>query len=202
MSMMIESKFISVSGKQIHYLDLNTESSSAILFLHGASFTARTWAELGSLTLLADQGYRAVAIDLPGFGQSETARDDPALFLRQLMLELLLQRPIVISPSMSGRYSLPLVAQFPGTVSGFVPVAPVGLPQARPQLAGLTLPVLAVWGSDDRIVPVAEAYRLCQAMPQTELVVLVNAGHACYIRATDAFHAYLLRFAERCLGQQ
>lgn len=37
-----------------------------VLFLHGQAFTSKTWEALGTLALLAGEGCRAVAIDLPG----------------------------------------------------------------------------------------------------------------------------------------
>lgn len=37
-----------------------------VLFLHGQAFTSKTWEALGTLALLAGEGYHAVAIDLPG----------------------------------------------------------------------------------------------------------------------------------------
>lgn len=37
-----------------------------VLLLHGQAFTSKTWEALGTLALLAGEGYRAVAIDLPG----------------------------------------------------------------------------------------------------------------------------------------
>jgi pimeloyl-ACP methyl ester carboxylesterase len=65
-------------------------------------------------------------------------------------------------------------------------------------LQGVTLPTLAVWGSNDQIVPVEQAERLCQQMPHARLVILENAGHACYMRATAEFHEHLFQFVESC----
>jgi len=53
---------------------------------------------------MAQKGYRAVAIDLPGFGES-AASDDAARFLIKLMAELKLVKPIIVSPSMSGQFT-------------------------------------------------------------------------------------------------
>jgi pimeloyl-ACP methyl ester carboxylesterase len=99
---------------------------------------------------------------------------------------------------MSGGYSLPLVARQPDQLSGFVPVAPVGIAQYEQELQGNSLPTLAIWGSNDRIVPVEQAERLCRLMPNARLVVLEEAGHACYLRATAEFHQHLLQFVAGC----
>lgn len=37
-----------------------------MVFLHGASFTSKTWADLGTLELARKAGYHVVALDLPG----------------------------------------------------------------------------------------------------------------------------------------
>jgi len=72
---------------------------------------------------------------------------------------------------MSGRYSWPLVVNHSDKLSGFVAVAPVGIVSFEAQLQGVALPTLAIWGSNDSIVPVAQAKRLCQQMPDAELNV-------------------------------
>lgn len=36
-----------------------------VLLLHGAKYSAQTWQELGTLSLLADAGFRVAAVDLP-----------------------------------------------------------------------------------------------------------------------------------------
>ncbi len=198
MQTMIESKYVTVQQAKIHYLEAGSSGSRVVLLLHGASFSAKTWQELGTLDLLAQNGYWAVAVDLPGFGQSQRIAGSPQDFLIQLMEQLNLQPPVLVSPSMSGGYSLPLVAQHPDKLKGFVPVAPVSIPSFEQQLRGIELPTMAIWGSNDQIVPVEQAERLCRLMPNARKVILENAGHACYMRATAEFHQNLLQFVQSC----
>jgi pimeloyl-ACP methyl ester carboxylesterase len=198
MEINVASHFATVQQGRIHYLEAGPPDAPAALFLHGASFSAQTWQDLGTLALLAERGYRAVAIDLPGFGQSGQTSGQPQDFLIELMERLKLTLPVLVSPSLSGGYSLPLVAQHPAMLKGFVPVAPVSIPTYEKQVQGITLPTLAIWGSNDQIISVEQAERLCQRMPNARLVVLENAGHACYMRATAEFNQHLLRFIEEC----
>lgn len=37
-----------------------------VVLLHGQAFTSKTWEELGTMALLAVNGYQALAMDLPG----------------------------------------------------------------------------------------------------------------------------------------
>ncbi len=195
----ITSQYVTIQPIRIHYLEASASGQPAVLLLHGASFSAQTWQDLGTIALLAGQGYRAVAVDLPGFGQSEPGKpDQPEAFLAELMEQLALDRPFLVSPSMSGGYSLPLVARHPDKLRGFVPVAPVAIARYEPELAGNPLPTLAVWGSDDHLVPLEQAERLVRAMAKARLVVLENAGHACYLQATAEFHQHLIQFTAAC----
>ncbi len=196
MAVTIESKYITLQQARIHYLEMGLSDWPSVLLLHGASFSSQTWQELGTLAMLAQHGYRTVAVDLPGFGESEHTRLTPLAFLLELLERLNLIRPILVSPSMSGSYSLPLVAAHPDKLTGFVPVAPVGIPSYEKQLQGNPLPTLAIWGSNDRIVPVQRAEQLCRLLSNARKVILTDAGHACYMRATIEFHAHLLHFVQ------
>ena len=68
---------LSVGGVKIHYLAAGPTAGSAhkvVLFCHGAAFTSHTWQITGVLDELGAQGFAAVALDLPGYGQSEALR--------------------------------------------------------------------------------------------------------------------------------
>ncbi len=57
----------------IHYLDPNPRGSPAVLLLHGLGATSISWQF--QLTTLADTGFRPIAPDLPGFGESAFVGD-------------------------------------------------------------------------------------------------------------------------------
>lgn len=200
MTTVINSNFANLGQAKIHYLEMGPATAPAVLLLHGASFRAETWQDLGTLDFLGGAGYRAVAVSLPGFGQSEGSAVEPVEFMLALLNALNLDRPVLVSPSLSGHFSLPLVAYHSDRLSGFVAVAPVEIGQYEQALKGVRLPTLALWGSDDRIVPVSQAELLCELMPRAKKILLVKAGHACYLNATGAFHLHLLNFARQVLG--
>ena len=103
---------------------------------------------------------------------------------------------MLVSPSMSGRFSLPLLVEEPGLVSGFVAVAPVGIPQYAPHLGDPPVPTLLVWGERDMVVPLEQAALLEARWPGSRRLVLPGARHPAYLDEPDAFHRELIAFVE------
>ena len=73
---------VELQGHRVHLLTAGPKTGRAVLLLHGGKFQAATWKTLGTLDVLADAGYRAVAIDLPGSGKSPGWKVDPQDFSR------------------------------------------------------------------------------------------------------------------------
>ncbi|XP_031976607.1 protein ABHD14A isoform X1 [Corvus moneduloides] len=170
-----------------------------VLFLHGQAFTSKTWEALGTLALLAGEGYRAVAIDLPGYGDSPPVEmvvtaQGRRTFLDHVLQELGMQRPVLVSPSMSGRFALPFLLAHGDRLAGFVPIAPVGTKDyTAEQYQGVQTPTLILYGDrDTSLAP--QALQNLQHLPKHRVAVLPGAGHACYLDKPEDFHRALLGF--------
>lgn len=170
-----------------------------VLFLHGQAFTSKTWEALGTLALLAGEGYRAVAIDLPGYGDSPPVEiavtaQGRSTFLGHVLQQLGMQRPVLVSPSMSGRFALPFLLAHGDQLAGFVPIAPVGTKDyTAEQYRGVQTPTLIVYGDRDTgLAP--QALQNLQHLPERRVAVLRGAGHACYLDKPEDFHQAMMDF--------
>ncbi len=193
----IETLQVEVAGQAIHGRAAGPADGPGVLLLHGAAFDSGTWEELGTLRVLADAGLRAVAIDLPGYARSKAARADPQTFLAALIPALGIEAPVLVSPSMSGSFSFPLVLAAPERLGGFVPVAPVQTPRYARRIRGSKLPALIVWGEKDRLFPTSQAELLAACFEDARVLILPGARHPAYLDRPDAFHEALVGFAKR-----
>jgi pimeloyl-ACP methyl ester carboxylesterase len=179
-------------GSKIHALKAGPQDGTTVLLLHGARFHSGTWKELGTLQRLGSAGFHALALDLPGFGKSETVDLPPASLLAKLVPVLGINRPVVVAPSMSGRFAYPFVES--QAVSGFVPIAPAGTKEHAPKLKVANVPTLIVWGEKDQVFPVGQADLLAIAIKGSRKLILPGANHPCYLDRPKEFHEALIEF--------
>lgn len=132
---MVENHTLDVAGHTLAYYAAGPQDGKPALLVHGFTGSAlKDYINPGWLNVLAGQGYRAVAIDHLGHGQSEKPEGDPALYkpsahaarLRALADHLGWQAFDLIGYSMGGRISIEYALAHPQTVKHFTLVG-VGL---------------------------------------------------------------------------
>ena len=72
-------------------------------------------------------------------------------------------------------------------------IAPVGATKIFPDVfENIELPSLLMHGQNDRMG--AQSSKVLEHLPSHTTVEVPNAGHACYLDATDMFHAEVAKF--------
>lgn len=125
---------LELAGHATRALELEGDGAP-LLLLHGWADSADTW----RLTLdhLARRGRRALAVDLPGFGEASPLRPGPLLpqldgFARAAIEHLDAEGEAVLCGNSLGGCVAMRVAEDDGAgVGGIVPIAPAGLDMAR-----------------------------------------------------------------------
>ncbi|XP_003973378.1 putative protein-lysine deacylase ABHD14B [Takifugu rubripes] len=174
---------------------------ASVLLLHGIRFSSENWLSIGTLDTLAKAGCRALAIDLPGLGQSRSAEAPaavgelaPAGFLKEVCERLGLLPVVVISPSLSGMYSLPFLHQHQNLVRAYVPVAPICTDKfTAEQYQSIKVPSLIVYGDQDAQLGEVSLRNLSN-LSNHRVVVMRGAGHPCYLDDPDTWHRALTDF--------
>lgn len=125
----ISSKMIDTPRLKTHLLTTGPEEGVPVLFIHGNVSSARFWEE----TMLAlPPGYRAIAVDLRGFGQSETKPVDATRGVRDFsddlhsLIETIgLEQVHLVGWSVGGGVVMQYAIDYPGLAASLVLVAPM-----------------------------------------------------------------------------
>jgi pimeloyl-ACP methyl ester carboxylesterase len=122
---------IEVAGHATRALEVDG-GGPGIVLLHGWGDSADTWRPL--LAQLGARGRRAIAVDLPGFGEATRLHDGAVLpqldaFALDLVESWANKEPVVVAGTSLGGCIALRLAEHPGNVrlAGVVPVSPDGL---------------------------------------------------------------------------
>jgi len=131
-----------VHGNEVVYVDIGEGPHAPIVFVHGLAGKWQNWLE--NLPRAA-QERRAIALDLPGFGESPIPREEITIsgyaeLVDGLLEQLGIDSAVVVGNSMGGFISAELAIKFPGRVDRLVLVAAAGISattlRRRPTLTG------------------------------------------------------------------
>jgi len=203
----VSSHFVEVDGDRIHYLEAGPSDGRVVIFCHGAAFRSKTWQITGVLDDLASHGFRALALDFPGYGTKESGSTKLGASAQRTFLHAFAdalhvldngEQVVVVSASMGGSFGLPFVLEASGQhVAGYVTVA--GSTSAFQHHDGVSdTPVLAIFGElDSRVRSDPELYK--KYFRHCETVIFPNAPHPAYLRDVAAarhFSSLVLKFVE------
>ena len=73
---------INCNDCEVNFLQSGSHEGIPVILLHGMKFQAATWQELGTLERISNEGFRAIAIDMPGFGNSPACSVEQDLILK------------------------------------------------------------------------------------------------------------------------
>ncbi|MGC2494666.1 alpha/beta fold hydrolase, partial [Candidatus Binatus sp.] len=115
-----ESQFFDVSGVKIHYLIAGT--GEAVILIHGLDSSARiNWEMPGTIDVLA-KDHQVIALDLPGYGESDKPIEPQAYgsqWVEDVILlldHLKIKQAHIVGYSMGGMVALKLIAEHPDRV--------------------------------------------------------------------------------------
>ncbi len=192
--MEFQKKYIKVDECHVNTIQANENSKNTIILLHGAKFKAKTWEELGTITALKDAGYRVVAVDMPGFGNSPYCMKEQIDVLKGVIESEKITSPVILGPSMGGRITLNFYFKYPEIPRALVLVGTVGVEENAHRLRDLNIPTLIVWGELDDLAPIKYAHFLKENIKNSRLVVIKEGPHPCYLKDPDTFHKELISF--------
>uniref|UniRef100_A0A8R1HXC5 AB hydrolase-1 domain-containing protein n=1 Tax=Caenorhabditis japonica TaxID=281687 RepID=A0A8R1HXC5_CAEJA len=171
-------------------------AKATVIFLHGQSFSSSTWTENNLLRTFAALGYRAIAIDLPGSGQTRgaaLAQTAKPTFLMDFVETLGLKQVMVVCASMASQYVLPLMTSN-RHLACVVAVAPSNTHEVV-NPASYIVPTLVLWGDRDTSLGPTAAANL-KNLPMVKLQKVPDAGHACYLHNPKCFENLCINFFE------
>lgn len=73
---------------------------------------------------------------------------------------------------------------------------------STPMLGDIDVPVMIIHGGDDTLIPVSEAQAMHDAIPDSELVVIPDAGHLPNLEQPDIFNDAVIDFLEDLFGEE
>ncbi|XP_055356694.1 uncharacterized protein LOC129601814 [Paramacrobiotus metropolitanus] len=177
-----------------------TKKLGDVLLLHGARFNSETWVTVDTTKTLAAMGFRATAIDLPGFGNTPGSvlfGDRAVMFIENFCQAHKITKPIIVAPSIGGQYALPYIMARPYNVSALIALVPTAPERfTKDQFYLLKIPVLLMYGSKDHNLG-KQVAKAMSSIPNFQVRVIEEAHSSVFVDQPDEFHRTVYTFLRR-----
>ena len=154
------------------------------------------WERTSTPKVLQNAGYRVLCVHLPTIQDNEQEPTYPLKggILADILRQLNALDSVLVAPSKTESYALPVVVRGGYGISGFIAISPLdGHQFTKREYQLLKTPTLIMYGSNDKSSSVV-ALESLQNIPNKEVVELSGAGRNCYIDKPDVFHRVLLQY--------
>ncbi|CAK9099353.1 unnamed protein product [Durusdinium trenchii] len=173
----MESQMLDTAHGQIHVLTCGPADGEAVLLLHGCPSDAWTWKWLFPPLLYSK--YRAIAIDMPGFGSSpgtrlgsrselNNAKGGPLDICCAVLDALGVQKANVVGYDWGAGIALSMALLRKTRVNKIVPFHPSYSPPKGENLGVMPVPVLVLWVKEDQFHNLTKWRKHFQALPSSK----------------------------------
>lgn len=182
---------VTIGSLSTHYTEHG--SGTPILILHGWGSSAATWEAVQHQ--LATHGYRAIALDLPGFGATVEPPREWGLaeytdFVREFVAQEKIGRFVLLGHSFGGRIAIDYAARFGESIAAVVLCGAAGI--ARPRSARrATISFLVRHGS---FIAKAPMIRTLSGIARKAIYAIV--GERDYYKASPVMRSVMSRVLE------
>ncbi len=189
----MKERYTEIEGARIRYLEEG--EGRPVIMLHGASFTADVWTKTGTIGAISSAGWKAVAIDMPGFGKSEKGNfSSVSSFLSAFVNQLKFDRFVMMGASLGGKEALDYSTAHSEKILGLILVGAVGVWLYEERLPRLQdKPALLIWGSEDTISPKENYETLMKYLKKAKLEI-IGKIHPCYLEEPEKFNSAIVSF--------
>ncbi|MDT8306967.1 MAG: alpha/beta fold hydrolase [Anaerolineae bacterium] len=172
--------WINIPSGKVH--GMQAGAGPLVLALHGWSQRNgwHTWQPL--LPPLAEAGYRAISVDMPGWGASpplpagQLHTESAVPVVVELLEALGVDAATLMGKSWGGGVALQTALDHPQRVANLILTAPAF--KRLDRLGEIRQPVLLAWAEDDPVIPIRFARDYVMNVPQIALVTYETGGHS------------------------
>lgn len=183
------------------YHEEGIEIDDALLLLHGLNAHSGTW--IKNVPFFAKK-LRVIAPSLPSWRGDLKNLDVQSYveILREFLSKLKIDRTAIVGNSLGGWIALSLMERNQELIDVLILEDSAGVSSTNfDSINQSGIPVLIIWGSDDKTIPVGNATTFHRRIETSTLVTLNGAGHVPHWERPDEFNRLVLDFITQSRGR-